>query len=148
MIPKPAEVIDETNASSLPVLLSAEGEQVIRFWLVNQAGVDNFYYSSYQSGVYKLKKVTFSTSDHNQRVPTGAITLLDNYEVYNLGPAPVSTDSANYVLLDALKFDDNSYYFGTLDASQTTPEDIAASMNFSIELTGTLKTLFIMPNLQ
>jgi len=91
------------------------------------------------SGVYTLKKRTKVGSSY--RIDT----LLENYEVYNLGPDPKEETRYTRILFDALNFSNNQYSVATLDSTYTTAVDVENSIHVVQGLTGTLKTLIIMP---
>lgn len=145
VLPQPAALDGDVNAATaLPILLSGTGEQVIRFWLVEQAGEETLYFSSYVSGVYTLKKRTKLGTGSN--VTYRIDTLLENYEVYNLGQDPDVDSRDTRVLFDALNFSNNTYSVGTIDTSNSgDPDATAASIQVKEGLTGTLKALIIMP---
>lgn len=109
-------------------LLSATSESVVRSWVINSV----IYFSSYATGTYRLKKVTFD-SNNNATVTT----LLNNYEIYKLTPDPANKDK---LLINGLSFSDNSYVMGTFDPTASSPQ---ATLSTRSELTGVIDTILI-----
>ena len=107
-------------------LISSTSEQVTNAWVVGSRIV----YSAVEDGVYALKGVSFD-ADGNATVST----LVSGVEMYEVAVDP--TAGTDQILVNGLRFSDNSYVFGTYDF--TTGE---LSVNSS--LTGVIDTMLIV----
>jgi hypothetical protein len=122
-----------TGDEDLWDLMSATNETVIRFWIIKQSGVDNYFYTAFD-GDYKLKQAIKSGDTWTQK------TLLDKYEVYNLSVDPVDNSQ---LLFDGLYFTNNAYKFGTINAGAS---DVESTFEAQTGFTGNVETLIIVPD--
>jgi hypothetical protein len=123
------------DGESLPVLLTTSEEHAINFWVVERDNGHDVYVSSFATGRYLLSEAT-----------PGALAsrriLLEEYEVYNLAPAP---NHATRLMFDSLYFPTNSYRFGSIDTGFTDPEEVENSFEVTSGLTGRITTLIVVP---
>ena len=128
------ESVDE-EGSTLH-LLSEEGEEVLHFWVMENEGGPHYYYSSYHAGTYSLRVAYIEGGEVVHR------TLLSQYEVYGVSRDPSDSER---IIFDGLYFPTNSYFFGSVNPTLPTEEEVLASMELMEGLTGQLETLIILP---
>lgn len=116
------------NDDASVTLLSKEGEEVVKAWIIDSV----LYYSSFATGIYRLKKVALDSSNK-----VTLTTLLDNIEVYKLTQDP---KDKKRLFLNALNFKNNSFVAGDFDPSAASPE---ATLSTRSELTGVIDTILI-----
>lgn len=119
-------------------LVSDIDEDVEAFWAVNGDEGTRFYYSTYAYGQYNLRTAYLDEQGQIERR-----TILEDYEVYNVMRDPAN-DSR--ILFDGLYFANNSYMFGSIDATLGTPEEVLASLELVQGYTGKIDTLIIFPS--
>ncbi len=107
-------------------LISSTSEQVTNAWVVGSRIV----YSAVEDGVYSLKGVSFD-ADGDATVST----LVSGVEMYEVAIDPTAgTDS---LLVNGLRFSDNSYVFGTYDFA-------TGELQVNSSLTGVIDTMLIV----
>lgn len=118
-----------TDNEKLLALKSEEDEKVTEFWIINLAGVETIFYTSYKNNKHYLSMEQSGTNK----------VLLTDYEVYNLSIDP---NDSSRLLFDGLKFSTNTYRFGTINPGAS---DVEATITDKQGLTGQIQTLIIVP---
>lgn len=106
--------------------ISSTSETATNAWVVGS----RILYSAVEDGTYNLKSVTFGTN--------GAATvkkLISGVEMYEVAIDP--TEGVDRVLINGLRFSDNSYVFGSYDFTSDT-------LNVESGLTGLIDTMLII----
>jgi hypothetical protein len=124
------------------VLLSDPTERVERYWPVPGPDGAQLFYSTYSAGQYNLRMAT-QVPGEGDTVEVQRRSLLDDYEVYNLQRDPANPSR---VMFDALQFSTNSYLFGSIDPTLSTPEAVQESLQVVTGVTGRVETLIILPD--
>jgi hypothetical protein len=119
--------ISLVNTDKSITVLSEPSESIVNAWVID----DIIYFSSYATGIYRLKKVTFDTNGAHT-----VTSLLNNYEIYKL----VKDPAGRGLLINALSFTNNAYVMGTFDPTASSPE---ATLSTRTEITGVIKTILI-----
>lgn len=109
-------------------LISSTDETVTNAWVAG----NRIVYNSVKGGTYSLKGVTFNSSG----TPT-VTELVSGIEMYEVAKDP--TTGVDRLLVNGLRFSDNSYVFGTYDFG-------GAGLAVNSSLTGLVETMLIVGN--
>lgn len=109
-------------------LISSTGETVTSAWVTG----DRIIYSSVENGEYTMKGVSFGADG-----TASVAALVEGIEMYEVALDPVN--DTDRILVNGLRFSDNSYVFGSYDFD-------AESLSLNTSLTGVVDTMLILGN--